>query len=82
MSVYRDGAPFPTTIFEAAALGYSIKTHCSRCSNAGIFEPIGLWWRFERKHWSDRFADARKRFFCVRRAIGGLARFGRRVLRR
>jgi hypothetical protein len=74
MAVYRDGVPVPRTIFEAAALHYSVKVHCSRCTNTAVFEPAGVWWRFHRKGWSDHFANARSHFWCTRCAIGGLAR--------
>jgi hypothetical protein len=60
VSVYRDGAPFPVTFFEAAALHYSVKVHCSRCTNATVFEAAGLWWHFQRCHRNDHFANARR----------------------
>lgn len=74
MNVYRDGAPFPVTFFEAAALHYSVKVHCSRCTNAAVFEAAGVWWHFARRGRSDHFANARQHFWCTRCAIGGLAR--------
>lgn len=66
MSRYKDGVPIPTNLFEAAAWHWSIKVHCSRCRRTGIFEPGGLWWQFERKHWDMRLAEARERFWCRR----------------
>lgn len=74
MSVYRNGAPFPATVFEAAALHYSIKVFCGRCPNTVVFEPAGVWWHFHRRGWSDGLGDARKRFWCTQCALGGVAR--------
>lgn len=74
MSVYLDGVAVPRTFFEAAALHWSVKVHCSRCTNKTVFEPAGVWWRFRRKRWDDHFANARKHFFCMRCAIGGRQR--------
>lgn len=74
MTVYRGGAPFPVTIFEAAALHYSLKVACSRCPNATVFEAAGVWWHFRRRGWSDHFDHAAAHFWCHRCAIGGLQR--------
>ena len=74
MTAYRDGVPVPTTIFEAAALHWSVKVRCGRCTNVAIFEPAGLWWHFERRRRNDHFAEARKHFWCIKCAIGGVPR--------
>lgn len=74
MSAYRDGAPFPVTIFEAAALHYAVNVICARCRNSAVFEPGGLWWRFYKKRWNDHFSDARVRFWCTCCARGGIPR--------
>lgn len=71
MSVYRDGAPFPVTIFEAAALWFAVKVTCSRCPNSLVFEAGGLWWHFRKRYWDDHFANAQGRFYCNRCACGG-----------
>ena len=63
MPRYQDGGRVATTIFEAAAWHYAIKPVC-RCGHCATFNPHGLWWYFERRGWSDRLADARKRFWC------------------
>lgn len=74
MTVYRDGIAHPRTFFEAAALHWSVKVHCSRCPNVAVFEPAGVWWRFHRKGWNDHFHHARRHFYCMRCAIGGSQR--------
>ncbi len=53
----------PTTIEEAAALQYSIAVHC-RCDHWASFNAMGLWWRFTRKGWDQRFGPAKGRFYC------------------
>ena len=63
MARYRDGLKVATCLFEAAAWHRTVKVTC-RCQHLGLFEPHGLWWRFERRGWSDDFRDARPRFYC------------------
>lgn len=74
MTVYRDEAHFPVTFFEAAALLYSVRVTCSRCRNAAVFEPGGVWWHFHKRGWNDHFDLAGKRFSCGQCALGGLPR--------
>lgn len=64
----------PTTIEEAAALHYSIAVQC-RCGNKASFNAMGLWWRFQRKYWDQRFGPARSKFFCRKCSAKG----GRKV---
>ena len=52
MARYRDGLKVATCIFEAAAWHYSVRVEC-RCRREGLFEAHGLWWKFQRKGWSD-----------------------------
>lgn len=71
MSVWRDGLPHPTVIFEAAVWHYLVKVSCSRCPHFTLFEPPGLWWRFHKKDWNQNFSDAWARFWCSQCAIQG-----------
>jgi hypothetical protein len=59
----EDDRRHATSIFEAATWGYAVKVTC-RCRQTGIFEPLGLWWRFKRKGWSDDFRDAVRCCYC------------------
>lgn len=52
-----------TSIFEAALWRYSIKVTCC-CNKSVTFEPLGLWWRFRRKGWSDDFRDGVRHIYC------------------
>lgn len=61
----REGGRIATTIFEAAAFQYGVKAIC-QCGHSAVFNPHGLWWRFQRKHWNDEFRNAAKRFRCLR----------------
>ena len=63
MARYADGLKVATCIFEAAAWHRTVKVSC-RCGNVGLFDGHGLWWKFERKGWTDDFRDARRRFYC------------------
>ena len=63
MARYRDGLKVATCIFEAAAWHYSVRVEC-RCRREGLFEAHGLWWKFQRKGWSDDFREAKRRFDC------------------
>jgi len=66
MGGYRNGVRVPTTIFEAAALHYSVWVKCGRCARVEVFEPAGLWWHFHRKGWSDHFAHAAEHLYCAK----------------
>lgn len=70
----KDGLRIATNIFEAAAWRKGIKPVC-KCGHSAIFNPHGLWWRFECKGWDQQLGEARKRFWCVRCG----QRSGRRV---
>lgn len=58
-----DGTHKPTCIFEAACFGYAVKPVC-RCGHSSTFAPHGLWWLFRKRHWNDRFTEARARLWC------------------
>ncbi|WP_318248332.1 hypothetical protein [Novosphingobium percolationis] len=58
-----DGTHQATCIFEAACFHQAIKPVC-RCGHASTFNPHGLWWLFQQRHWDDRFAEARLHFWC------------------
>lgn len=53
----------PTTIEEAAALQHSIGVQC-RCGNNATFNAMGVWWKFKRRNWDQRFGPAKARFYC------------------
>src|SRR3546814_1180914 len=59
----RDGLRRATHIFEAAAWHYALKPVC-RCGHSATFNPHGLWWHFQKRHWDDNLRDARRRFWC------------------
>ena len=59
----QDGSPVPTTLFEAAALHFSLRVMC-RCGRTASFDPHGLWWYFHRRDWHDKLSAARERFYC------------------
>jgi len=62
---YDKGLKIPTRLFEAAALGRSIKPICGRCGNEKTtFESIGLWYYFKRRSWNDDLNAARFHFWC------------------
>ena len=52
-------------LFDAAVRGRSVKLTCPRCRRAAILSSHALWWLFERKGWAARFADVRRRCFCI-----------------
>src|SRR3546814_11620206 len=70
----RDGLRRATHIFEAAAWHYALKPVC-RCGHSATFNPHGLWWHFQKRHWDDNLRDARRRFWCRQCAFNS----GRRV---
>ena len=78
--MWRDGVRVPTSIFQTAAAHDCVKVWCSRCPNAVVFEPAGLWWHFHTRGWNDEFRHAREQFWCMRCAIGGLSRIRPRLL--
>lgn len=53
-----------TTIFDAAVRHQTIKVSC-QCGNVGIFDPHALWYLFQRRNWSERLPDVRKRMRCL-----------------
>lgn len=53
-----------TTIFDAAVRHRTIKVSC-QCGNVGIFDPHALWYLFQRRNWSERLPDVRKRMRCL-----------------
>lgn len=57
------GTHQPTNIFEAACFRWAVKPVCS-CGHSSAFDPHGLWWLFQKRHWDDRLAAARVRFWC------------------
>ncbi|MDE1914763.1 MAG: hypothetical protein KGJ57_17310 [Sphingomonadales bacterium] len=54
----------PTHLLDAAGLGYAIKPVCE-CGHSVAFDPMGLWWHFERRGWDDHLPKVRLRFWCV-----------------
>ncbi|WP_206377376.1 hypothetical protein [Sphingobium sp. TB-6] len=60
---YDDDLKLATCIFEAAAWHYSVRVVC-RCRREGLFDAHGLWWKFQRKGWSDDFREAKRRLYC------------------
>ena len=60
---FEDAERLATCLFEAAAWHRTVKVVC-RCRHIGLFQPHGLWWRFERRGWSGDFRDARQHFYC------------------
>ncbi|MFD1610843.1 hypothetical protein ACFSCW_03395 [Sphingomonas tabacisoli] len=42
---------------------WNVRVTCD-CGRTAVFSGAGLWWRFERKHWSDRLQDVPKRLTC------------------
>ncbi|WJS98185.1 hypothetical protein [Novosphingobium humi] len=61
----KDGLLKATNLLEAAALRQAIMPVCA-CGHSAIFQPHGLWWHFERRHWDDSLGAVRKRFWCTR----------------
>lgn len=61
----KDGLRVATNIFEAAAWHKGIRPVC-KCGHSAVFNPHGLWWRFECKGWDDQLVKARERFWCIR----------------
>lgn len=55
----------PTCLLEAATLHKSVKPVC-RCGHSATFNPHGLWWHFERRHWNDSLTAVAERFWCMR----------------
>ncbi|RVU04043.1 hypothetical protein EOE18_12735 [Novosphingobium umbonatum] len=56
--------PIATHLFEAAAWHQAIKPVCA-CGHSNTFDPHGLWWHFERRHWDTRLEAVRLRFWCL-----------------
>jgi hypothetical protein len=52
-------------LFDAAVRGKAVKLTCRRCRHTGIFNGHCLWWHFQRRGWSDRFADVQRRAICT-----------------
>ena len=72
----KDGLRVATNIFEAAAWHKGIRPVC-KCGHSAVFNPHGLWWRFECKGWDDQLVKAANAF-GVSAALGGLPNaFGR-----
>jgi RNase P subunit RPR2 len=55
-----------TTLTHAALMRRTIRLTCRRCPHARRFDPIPIWWLFQRKRWRDTFDDVPKRFYCSR----------------
>lgn len=53
-----------TSLLEAAALHQGVMPVCA-CGHSAIFQPHGLWWHFQRRHWDDSIGAVRKRFWCI-----------------
>lgn len=62
------GTHQPTCIFEAACFHRAVKPVC-RCGHSATFNPHGLWWLFQQRHWNDTFTSAGARFWCIVCAI-------------
>src|SRR3546814_20156731 len=56
----RDGLRRATHIFEAAAWHYALKPVC-RCGHSATFNPHGLWWHFQQRHWDDNLRSDERR---------------------
>ena len=72
-----DGNRIPNTLFECAAWHYSVVAICRRCARETIFDPHALWWLFQRRHWSDHFNDATRRFKCSKCKAGAFVTWSR-----
>jgi len=53
-----------THLLEAGAWHQAVKPVCS-CGHSASFDPHGLWWHFERRHWDTRLEAVRLRFWCT-----------------
>ncbi|KFG91874.1 Symbiosis island integrase [Sphingobium herbicidovorans NBRC 16415] len=59
---------------DLGAAVYTVRVEC-RCRREAFFEAHGLWWKFQRKSWSDDFREAKHRFYCKSCS----QRYGRKV---
>jgi len=60
---YKNGAPVPDCLLEAASWRYTVKIACS-CGHAAFYEPHALWWLYDRKGWNGNFREMQRRYFC------------------
>lgn len=63
MTRYVDGLPVATNLFEAA-IWHKVLEVTYRCGQSATFDPHGLWWHFEQKHWDMQLGQARRHFYC------------------
>ena len=64
MSAPRDWYDARLTHLQFLALyHWNVRVTCG-CGHKAVFSGAGLWWLFERKHWSDRLHDVPKRLRC------------------
>lgn len=64
MARWQGDIRLATRAMEAAAWQEGIKAVCPNCGHWAVFDPHGLWWLCQQRHWDDTFGGLCKRLYC------------------